>query len=235
MAIDRYLAMTGAEIAAGNILPEKIGYMACHFSPYTTGLSGCPEALPEGAMLILNDRISPEGHDLRRITAQLAELTEALGCSSVLLDFERPGCRESAELAFLLTDALPCPVGVSALYAGDTTGPVFAPPLPCDVPLPEYLEPWAGREIWLEGALTRQGLLLTNRGAEAAAPLAPDRQIPVHCCEALCCHYQIRCGDDVHFSLWRSPEDLLRLEAQAEGLGIRRMVGLWQELRGIWI
>ena len=57
MGISHYLAMTGVEIAAAEALPENIAYMACHFSPYGTGLTGAPEVLPKHSMLILNDRI----------------------------------------------------------------------------------------------------------------------------------------------------------------------------------
>ena len=48
MAIGRYFAMTAAEIRGCSALPAGIAWMACHFSPYGTGLSNLPPELPEG-------------------------------------------------------------------------------------------------------------------------------------------------------------------------------------------
>ena len=50
--------------------------------------------------------------------------------------------------------------------------------------------------------------------------------------DALCCSY--RCDirpDAAVFTLWRTPEDLADLLTQAQALGIRRTVGLYQQLR----
>ena len=56
MGISHYLAMTDGEIANADEIPKHLAYMACHFSPYTTGITQPPQ-LPPQAMLILNDRI----------------------------------------------------------------------------------------------------------------------------------------------------------------------------------
>ena len=43
MVIRPFLAMTAAEIRANPDISSPIGWMACHFSPYGTGLSNLPE------------------------------------------------------------------------------------------------------------------------------------------------------------------------------------------------
>lgn len=234
MAIERYLAMTAAEIAACEALPDMLGYMACHFSPYGTGLSNCPASLPEGAILIVNDRIPLRGHDPGQILVQLRELTEMLRCGSVLLDFERRGSGEAADLAELLAEELACPVGVSAAYAQGLPCPVFLPPVPCDTPPEEYLAPWSGREIWLETGLVGMGITLTPEGACPSPQFLFERNHPVHHDKGLHCHYQILAAGAVRFSFHRRPEDLEALLKEAEALGVTRAIGLYQELRGLW-
>ena len=49
------LAMTAAELGAAP-LPSHPAWMACHFSPYSTGLTNLPPKLPQDSLLILNDR-----------------------------------------------------------------------------------------------------------------------------------------------------------------------------------
>ena len=117
MAIHTYLAMTAAEFAATENLPEHVAWMACHFSPYGTGLSNLPHSLPPGSLLILNDRIPIYGHDPNRIGQQLLESAEIIHCSGLLLDFQRADVEESLRLAAHLISALPCPVAVSDCYA----------------------------------------------------------------------------------------------------------------------
>ena len=46
MAITPFLAMTAAEFRKKEDLPDKIAWMACHFSPYGLGLSNLPQRLP---------------------------------------------------------------------------------------------------------------------------------------------------------------------------------------------
>ena len=150
MVLPLYLAMTAAEIRANTDFPPNIGYMACHFSPYGTGLSNCPTHLPEGSMLILNDRTPIHGHDHGLIADQLTELVEKLKCDSVLLDFQRVDVPELSLLVEKLSAALPCPVGVSDLYAENLDCSVFLPPVMPDTLLSEHLVPWQGRDIWLD-------------------------------------------------------------------------------------
>ena len=51
--------------------------------------------------------------------------------------------------------------------------------------------------------------------------------------EQLHCHYRAETGDDfARFILWRTREDLHDLAQEAERLGIKALVGLWQEWKG---
>jgi hypothetical protein len=91
MVLPRYLAQTREEFAVCPSLPEHPAWMACHFSPYGTGLSNLPEALPKGSLLILNDRTPVFGHDPLQVAAQLEESVVRLECSGILLDFSQSG------------------------------------------------------------------------------------------------------------------------------------------------
>ena len=98
MILPCYLAMTAAEFASAPVLPEKLAWMACHFSCYSTGISNLPLTLPKGSMLILNDRTPVSGHDPLRIAQQLQQVVEELEIERVLLDLQRPNCEETARI-----------------------------------------------------------------------------------------------------------------------------------------
>lgn len=230
MALPLYLAMTAAEIRKNTHLPPHLAYMACHFSPYGTGLSNLPAWLPANSMLILNDRTPICGHDHTLITSQLAEAVVHCHCSSLLLDFQRPDCEETAILAQNLIGALPCPVGLSAVYAESFSCPIFLPPPPLDKPLERYLAPWANREIWLEAALDGLQLALTAEGCQST-PIPFPALSGGFSDASLCCHYQIESYTNRgEFSLYRTREDLDALLVKAEALGVSKAIGLWQEL-----
>lgn len=227
MVFPGYLAMTGAEIAQNPALPRKIAWMACHFSPYGAGLSNCPESLPPGSMVIVNDRTPIGGHDPDRIVGQLGQVIEKLNCGRILLDFQRPGSPETAEVVQALVRKLPCPVGVSEPYAEGLPCPVFLPPVPLTCPLSDYLAPWQGREIWLEAALNGEVVTVTEEGA-SFAPITQIYPADGFENEALRCHYRITAeADSVRFNLWRTEEDLAVL---VQDTHIRLAVGLYQEL-----
>ena len=231
MVLPLYLAMTAAEIRANTDFPPNIGYMACHFSPYGTGLSNCPAHLPEGSMLILNDRTPIHGHDHGLIADQLTELVEKLKCDSVLLDFQRANVPELSLLAEKLAASLPCPVGISDLYAKDLDCSVLLPPVTPDVPLPQHLAPWQGRDIWLDISAESQEITLTEKGASTVS--LPRQILPAcHGDSALHCHYRIDVGENIRFTLFRTEQDLQDLLAEAKHLGISRAVGLYQEWNG---
>ena len=231
MAINGYLAMTAAEIQQSTPLPPNIAWMACHFSPYTRGLSNRPGELPPGAMLILNDITPIHGHEANLVASQLLELVEALGSMGVLLDFQRGGYPEAAGLAGVLAGALPCPVAVSHVYARNLDCPVFLPPVPPHQPLAEYLSPWQGREVWLELALDGEVITLTEAGADFAPGTVREAPEGGHREETLHCHYRVDIEESAaRFTLWRTKEDLDGLMAEAEKLGVTTAVGLYQEL-----
>lgn len=228
MALPLYLAQTPAEMA-GNPLSENMVYMACHFSPGGKGLSNLPEKLPPGSILILDDSIPMDGHDPQQILGQLRELVSRYICDSLLLDFQRDNIPGQQELARVLCEGLPCPVGVSAVYARELNCPVFLAPVPPDKLLSEHLSSWSGREIWLEAALDGLSLTLTEAGcaAEMLWNYPEDGRLD----EKLHCHYTIEtAADSAIFRLWRTGPDLASLLSEAESLDVTRAIGLWQEL-----
>lgn len=231
MAILCDLAVTAAEFHGKASTISHPAWMACHFSPYSVGLSNLPEDFPRNAMVILNDRTPAQGHDPHLIARQLRDLSERLKCSAVLLDFQRPDSAENAAIAQAVLDAAPCPVGISELYASGLPCPVFLSPVPPHIPLQEHIAPWNGREIWLEAALGGEIITITEDGA-AFLPFSPGvvtRKEFVD--ETLFCHYEIEMLDqEIRFSLYRTGKDLTNLLANAEKLGITRAVGLYQEL-----
>lgn len=234
MAIAQYFAMTAAEIRANGPLPSGLAWMACHFSPYGTGLSNLPNALPPDSLLILNDRTPIHGHDPARIARQLEERITALSCQGLLLDFQRPGEPETAALVRYLTDTLPCPVIISDKYGDGLDCPVFLPPVPPDTALSAHLAPWQGRKLWLDITLEGIALTLTKEGA-CAVPL--PRPFPVtkgRREETLHCHYRIDLPDSAaKFTLWRTAADLEELLEEAERLGVTAAVGLYQEFHAL--
>lgn len=233
MILPLYLAMTAAEMVRCEALPPKCGWMACHFSPYGTALSNCPASLPAGSLLILNDRTPVCGHDPALICRQLVQLAEQLHPDGILLDFQRPDDPQTAAIAAAIVHALPCPVGVSAVYAKELDCAVFLPPPPLHQPLDTYIRPWKGRDIWLEAALGSQCITVTKEGSSFRDAPYRDEEDGFEDTH-LCCRYRIRLTDDAaSFTLLRTPAMLQKLLEQAAGLGITRAVGLYQELNGI--
>lgn len=230
MAIRPFLAMTAAEIRRKTVLPDKIAWMACHFSPYGLGLSNLPRTLPAGSLLILDDITPIRGHDPQIILEQLAETSETLSCSGILLDFQQPDVEETAALVKILTQSLPCPVAVSHFYAGSGSFPVFLPPVPPSELPEDYFATWAGRDIWLEVALDGEEITVTEKGTSFSPLPCPDLTAEGFREETLCCHYRCRKSEDnVKFLLWRTEEDMDALLKQSTQLGVTAAVGLYQE------
>ena len=233
MVLTCYLAMTAGEIAGAAPRPRHPAWMACHLSPYGTGLSNCPDSFPTGAMLIVNDRTPAFGHDPELIASQLTQLAEEFAPEAVLLDFQRPDVPLTAAIAKAITGKLPCPVGVSSLYAEELTCPVFLPPPPLHQPLKAYLAPWDGRELWLEAALNSEEILVTDQGSRFI-PIYDKDAPPLHGDAALHCHYRIALSEtEARFTLTRTAEDLGALLQEAEAMGVRLAVGLYQELGAV--
>lgn len=225
-----YLAMTAAELRSDCPKPAKIGYMACHFSPYGTGLCNLPGALPPGSLLILNDRTPVWRHDPQRVRDTIAALIADDSCDGVLLDFQREKCDEAEKIVEEIL-SFPCPVCVPPAYASGRNCPVFLPPVPLLQTIEEYITPWHDREIWLEAALDGLTVTLTDQGS-TTAPLSPGESPNCpHFDQELHCHYRIDLQTDkAVFTLRRTWEDLTSLLAQAKEFGVTTAVGLWQEL-----
>lgn len=231
MDIKCYLAMTAAEFAAAAVMPGHMAWMACHFSSYGTGLSNLPRKLPEGSMVIVNDRTPPNGHDPDLITQQLLQLAQEQSIACFLLDFQRSDMEENLRLAQQLTRDLPYPVGVTELYAKALDCAVFlsAPAPHCA--LETHLAPWAGREIWLEAAIETEQVTVTERGSKFVHLPDTDLTEPVFLEDTLHCRYRIDLMEDrVVFTLRRGRQEAAALLAQAQKLGVNQAVGLYQQL-----
>ena len=220
-----FLAQTAAEIHRIPPYDARRAWMACHFSPYGTGLSNLPEGLPPGSMVILNDRTPVAGHDPGLIAAQLAQLAEEEKVSHILLDFQRTGEARTAAIARAVAEVLPCPVGVAAGYAKELDCAVFLPPLPLHTAPEDYIAPWQGRPVWLELAPACGAYTVTQQGC-TQSPWASEGEFP-HLEETVCCRYRTEVETDaIRFILKRGPQELKLLR---NAPGIDCFVGLYQE------
>ena len=224
-----YLAMTAAEMAPTAPIHIPVAWMACHFSPYGTGLTNCPSSLPEGSILILNDRTPVSGHDPRRIAGQLEEICAAFRCSKILLDFQRSGCPDTTRVVQEVS-ALPVPVGTTPEYAQDTNSAVFLPPLPLTASLSGHLAPWQGREVWLEIAPQSGRFYITQAGSRFSSGESKTEPLPF-VDQKLHCAYEIEIQPNcVRFLLQRRKEQLEALMQEATQFGISCFIGLYQDL-----
>lgn len=231
MGLPLYLAMTGAEMRCTSQFPANFAYMACHFSPYGEGITNIPDALPDQAMLILNDRMPCHGHSPSLIVQQLSDAVSRMDCESILLDFIHPPDSESEAMVHAIVEAHTCPVAVSAQYADGLHCPVFLPPCPLHIPLEEYVYPWKGREIWLEAALCQESVRITQKGTDCVPQFPPEGLDGGFFDETLCCNYVIHIEENkVEFTLFDTTESLKQKMELAKSLGASRAVGLWQEL-----
>ena len=230
MGLPCYLAMTAAEFSQS--LPPLSAWMACHFSSHSQGLSNLPTSLPENAMLIVDDSTPFADHDPRKIQEELCAAVQNFGCKYVLLDLQRPDDHRVQSLCDLLAETLPCPVIVSESYAKDRTCPVFLSPPPLFTPLDRHLAPWQGRNIWLEAALDRQVVMVTETGAARFPCEEEDLQAPYFYDEQLFCRYKwVLEGRTARFTILRTKDDLSPMLQSAEDMGVVGAVGLYQELK----
>ena len=231
MALPLYLALTAAEISAVSPLPDLCAYMACHFSPYTAGISNIPLTLPPGSMLILNDRLPCQGHSADLVAGQLSDAAARLGCESILLDFQRPPEPEAETIVNAILSSVSCPVAITESFARHRDWPIFLSPAPLYLPMDEYLAPWQGREIWLEAALCQEEILITEKGIHINS-IFPTEQLSsgFYDEDLRCCYHTHILEDSIRFTLFDTPESLNQKLELAAQLGISRAVGLWQEL-----
>ena len=230
MAITPCLAMTAAEYAFCENRPHSIAWMACHFSPYSTGLSNLPEELPPGSVLCLNDRTPICGHDPILIAGQLEQCMDRFQCSALLLDLQRWPCEETERFLEVLLEALTCPPVLTAHWAEKFTCPVFLPPCPLHRPLEAHIKPWSGRDLWLELERSGETLVLSADGCQESV-LNP-RELPESGMQdrTLNCSYDIEILPDcARFRLWRSRKNLSDFLEEAENLGVSGTLGLYQE------
>lgn len=231
MALTLYLAMTAAEIYGCSQLPEKIAYMACHFSPYGSGLSNLPSHLPAGSVLILNDRIPPQGHDPQAVATQLSQVAEKWEVGRILLDMQRPGDPQTTDIVKAILDTCPCPAAVTPAYADDFDCPVFLTPQ-LRQPLQEQLTIWRNRRIWLEALPECQMITVTEQGSQIFPATLPSHYSGIQTDEELHCHYHWEEGDAcVQFTVWRDAKLLQDLLAEAETLQVQCAIGLYQQLQ----
>lgn len=233
MGFHFYCAMTAAEILRNHSLPPGIAWMACHFSPYDSGLSNLPASLPQESMLIVNDRTPVHNHSPELIVEQLCRALERLQFSCILLDFQRADQPCTAAIAKAIVDTVPCPVGVSVPYAADLPCPVFLPPVPLLVAPEAYLSKWSGREIWLDTAPEAQLATVNRSGTTFSAAPMPDSdgmEDPV-----LHCRYRISVTpEQIRFHLCRTMPCLRALLHDAASYGVTAAVGLFQEVGNLF-
>ena len=231
MVLPLYLAVTGAEMSALAGSCSNLAFMACHFSPYTQGLSNLPVFLPQDAMLILNDRMPCCGHSADLVAGQILDIMERFRCASLLLDFQRPSDGESENMVRRIVEKLPFPVAVTERYAQNLHCPILLSPAPLHVPLADYLQPWSDREIWLEAALQQEEINVTEAGTNDTNRFPPDGLDGGFFDETLCCRYKISASSDrITFTLFDTAKSLQKKLDLAQSLHVSRAVGLWQEL-----
>ncbi len=227
MTFPTCLAMTDAELQA-NDPKGTVLRMGCGFSVPDAALSHVPETLPEKAWMILDDCIPPNGSDPDQICSTLQTILKTLNPAGFLLDFQRKEVPEEDHLVQMILETVPCPVLVSEAYAKGKTCPVFLSSPPLHKTLRDYLAPWAGREIWLEVAPETQELFLTESGCRITRLPEGDWDLPLES-DSLHCHYTVKTGKDwAKFVLSRTFEDLHHLAEEAESLGVKGTVGLYQ-------
>ena len=224
-----FLAQTSREME--EFQPERTAYMACHFSASGKGLSNCPQALPSGSILLLDDSMPVQGHDPVTVTEQLQDLIGRFSIKAVLLDFQREWTAETDNMAAAL-QALPCPVAAPPVYAKGRACPVFLPPPPVNKALNAYLQPWLKRGVFLEIAPDAIQITVTEKGS-VTAPLPCATQLPLENAK-LHCHYNAKVlANKAVFTLCRTGQDLTELAQEAYRLGVLGVVGLYQELHGL--
>ena len=231
MVLPVYLAMTGAEMLTAGEKAFPLAWMACHFSPYSDGITNLPASLPKGSMLILDDSTPCRGHNPELVAQQLCNAVRSFDCESVLLDFQREPTPESLAMACALVTALPCPTAVSAGYAENEDSPILLPPSPLHIPPATYLKPWNSREIWLEAALCQEAVTVTEAGTSFKPQFPPDGLFDGFFDETLCCNHIIQIQEDhISFTLFDTADTLAKKLSLASALGVSRFVGLYQEL-----
>ena len=122
MVLPLYLAMTDAEMQQCAPLPPFPARMGCTFSAHGQGLADLPEVLPQGGLLLVDDRIPFKGTDPAAVALALSAAADRLGAGSILLDFERPATPAALAVAEAVSRTLSCPVGMPPAYGDRQIG-----------------------------------------------------------------------------------------------------------------
>ena len=180
---------------------------------------------------MLNDRMPCQGHSADLVAQQLSDAVVRLECESVLLDFQRPPDTESRVMVETIMGALPCPAAVTEAFAIDLGCPVFLSPSPLHTPLQAHLEPWHGREIWLEAALCQERITVTGNGS-TVTPIFPTQQLDggLYDNRLYCRYHTAVTNEHISFTLYDTPDTLREKLRLAQSLGVVRAIGLYQEL-----
>lgn len=227
MFSDVFMAVTSQEMH--RFAPKRTAYMACHFSPGGLGLSNLPCSLPPDSLLLIDDSMQVTHHDTGLVTRQLQDLVNRFAPEAILLDFQGEYSESTENMASCILQALPCPVAVTERYAKALHCPVFLSPPPVNKALSDYLSPWREQDIYLELGSEAAQFTVTEKGCSAMS-LPNVHNLPLEDTR-LHCHYSVAVKDDrAVFTISRTREDLAALATEAYGLGVKAVVGLYQEL-----
>ena len=240
MSVPRYLAMTAGDFSVASSLPPRVAWMAMHFSMSSPGLSNRPHTLPPGSLILLDDQIPwSSGHSLEAVCQEAVDTLLRTGAAGLLLDLERPPTEETRRLAGYLAQCCReagCSIGMPPAYLDQTEAAVFLPPLPCHCPPQTVLEPYRGREIWLEAVPAGCRIYLSGARAsvmpeQAEALEAEGAAFPTFSSGPLHCRYFSKpVGSGIQLSLYDTEETLLEKLDACESLGVTRAVGIWRQI-----
>ena len=225
MDIKCYIAMTEAEIYSAPKLPQHTAWMACHFSPYGTGLTNLPRRLPENAMVILNDRIPPSGHDM----VEIADTLNSINCNCYLLDFQIPKKKETEILVQYLSSQLRKPAAVSEYYSHCTNGPILAGLSP-HRKVSDIIHDHSDREIWLELTTDIQMLSVYSDHTESISMNTGKQWKKYIAWDGICSRYHIELFDDhVDYYFSRTIPQIKQHLSQIDQTKITKAIALYQQ------
>lgn len=216
-----YLAMTGAEFFRYSS-ENAAAWMSCRFSSMGSGLGNLPPSPP--ALLILDDQTPFTDHDPRRIAAQLAQAAQ--GTEGILLDFQRDW--DAVPVIREILQAAPCPVAVTEKYAQGLDCGVFLCPA-LNLPLAQGITSWADRDIWLDIPTGMQVFTVDKDGCGVGEICEPEGDFSYFDPDSHCRYRIEKSEKEIRFSLYRPPEALGDILQEAETLGIKKAVGLYQD------
>lgn len=236
MPISIYEAVTVGDCAGRDAPKAHAAWMAAHFSAAGTGVSNLPQRLPPGSLLILDDRIPWQNHDAQRICQELLQAVANLACSGILLDFEREPCPQTRSFCALLSTYCQqhsIPLGMPPAYGLSLPVALFLPPLPCWPGPKMVLQPFSGRELWLDAA---ESGCVAEIGCESvqifrADPAVLQAQAEGHAvfwhCGLCCRYYSSQMGDRIRVALYDTRQTMAQKLDICAKLGVTVAVMPW--------